>query len=313
MAKSTSRTRGRILSRLTVAALAAALVGTTAGAAQAGEIPFRERTAELKSVSPAPQNAPQNAARGVARAAEEGVRQELYAFAGPKFYWYTPDGKGGYQARDTKNNTTWGTLKFLTHTDRDFDGYTDGIWEWHTDGSLYYQDDLGGRRVGGGWKIYNTLFSPGNLGGAAGYDVLARDASGVLWLYLGYGDGNLTARTKVGSGWGQYTQITGRGDISGDGKADIVARDRSGTLWLYQGTGDRKAPFKGRTKIGGGWNTYNTLVGTGDLDFDGITDLVARDTKGALWRYSGTGNPAVPYNQRVKIGTSGWNQYRIIA
>ncbi|MFJ4876336.1 FG-GAP repeat domain-containing protein [Streptomyces sp. NPDC088745] len=312
MARAISRTRGRILSRLTVAALAAALVGTTAGAAQAGEPPqpsFKERTAELKAVSPAPQQA----ARGVARAAEQGVRQELYAFAGPQFYWYTPNGKGGYQARDTANNTSWGSLKFLTHTDRDSDGYTDGIWEWHQEGSLYYQDDLGGRRVGGGWQIYNQIFSPGNLGGAAGYDVLARDSDGVLWLYLGYGDGNLTARSKVGGGWGQYTQITGRGDITGDAKADIVARDRSGTLWLYQGTGDRNAPFKARTPVGGGWNTYNTIVGTGDLDFDGVTDLIARDTKGALWRYSGTGNPTTPYNQRVLIGTSGWNIYRILA
>ncbi|SEL36216.1 hypothetical protein SAMN05414137_1081, partial [Streptacidiphilus jiangxiensis] len=37
-------------------------------------------------------------------------------------------------------------------------------------------------------------------------------------------------------------------------------RDASGVLWLYQGTGNPAAPFKSRVRVGGGWNTYNTLA-----------------------------------------------------
>lgn len=61
-------------------------------------------------------------------------------------------------------------------------------------------------------------------------------------LYLGYGDGKLTSRTKIGSGWNGYNQIAGQGDLTGDGKAGIVARDGSGVLWLYKGTGSATVP-----------------------------------------------------------------------
>ncbi|WP_331447490.1 VCBS repeat-containing protein [Streptomyces xanthochromogenes] len=133
----------------------------------------------------------------------------------------------------------------------------------------------------------------------------------MLWLYLGYGNGTMTSRIKVGAGWDAYTQIAGKGDLNGDGKADIVARDKAGVLWLYKGTGNYSAPFAPRTKIGGGWNAYNTLVSTGDVDLDGRTDLIARDTNGGLWLYKGTGNAAAPYQARVQIGY-GYNIYRLM-
>ncbi|QNP67793.1 hypothetical protein [Streptomyces genisteinicus] len=63
------------------------------------------------------------------------------------------------------------------------------------------------RKVGGGWQVYNLLTAAGNLAGAPGGDLLARDTSGVLWLYLGKGDGTFTARRKVGGGWQRFTHI----------------------------------------------------------------------------------------------------------
>ncbi|MFD3659948.1 FG-GAP repeat domain-containing protein [Streptomyces sp. NPDC058659] len=86
--------------------------------------------------------------------------------------------------------------------------------------------------------------------------------------------------------------------LSGDGRADITARDKAGVLWLYKGTGDYKAPFAGRTKIGGGWNVYDRLLSLGDSDADGKVDLLARKTTGELLRYSGTGNAARPFTDR---------------
>ncbi|MEU6983688.1 hypothetical protein ABZ946_09685 [Streptomyces sp. NPDC046324] len=63
------------------------------------------------------------------------------------------------------------------------------------------------KRIGGGWQVYNLLIAPGNLTGAPGGDLLARDTSGVLWLYLGKGDGTFTARRKIGGGWQQFTHL----------------------------------------------------------------------------------------------------------
>jgi hypothetical protein len=64
-------------------------------------------------------------------------------------------------------------------------------------------------------------------------DLLARDSSGVLWLYPGNGTGALLPRVKIGSGWNTMTALTGPGDLNGDGRADLLARDSSGVLWFY--------------------------------------------------------------------------------
>ncbi|GHE97147.1 hypothetical protein GCM10014715_61790 [Streptomyces spiralis] len=101
-------------------------------------------------------------------------------------------------------------------------------------------------------------------------------------------------------------------DLTGDGKADLVARDGSGVLWLYKGTGSASAPYAARTKIGGGWNTYNSLTSAGDLTGDGKADLVARDGSGVLWLYKGTGSASAPYAARTKIG-GGWNAYNALS
>ncbi|MFI0747137.1 FG-GAP repeat domain-containing protein, partial [Streptomyces sp. NPDC021224] len=124
---------------------------------------------------------------------------------------------------------------------------------------------LGTRQeVGGGWNTYQELEGAGDVTGDGLADLVARDASGTLWLYAGTGSAAapFAARTKVGSGWGAYTALVGTNDVTGDGRSDLVARDASGTLWLYAGTGSAAAPFAARTKVGSGWGAYTALVGT---------------------------------------------------
>ncbi|GAA0612050.1 VCBS repeat-containing protein [Streptomyces crystallinus] len=308
MAKTTGRTRGRVAARLAAAAVTAALVGTAAPAFAADDHhPVRAwqfKTDTFKApLAAAPQdeefrlNAPVFPLLGVDRAG--------------RGWAYGPDEKGGLSDRERVEDVDFSGLKHGALVDNDADNVPDGFWMADTQGSLFYGGDSS-FRVGGGWNIYDKVLSPGNLGGAQAGDLLARDKSGTLYLYLGYGNGKLTSRYTVGGGWGQYTQIAGNGDLTGDGKADIVARDKAGTLWLYKGTGNHKAPFAQRTKIGGGWNTYNTLLSSGDVDLDGKSDLLARGNDGTLWLYKGTGNAAAPYKQRVKIGNGGWNTYRIL-
>ncbi|MBY8876968.1 VCBS repeat-containing protein [Streptomyces sp. PLK6-54] len=176
---------------------------------------------------------------------------------------------------------------------------------------MYGSSVSSGDVIGSGWQVYNSFVTPGNIGGAAYPDLLARDTGGTLWVYLSYSNGRFTARTKVGAGWQIYNQIAGRGDLNGDGKADIVARDGSGVLWLYKGTGDYHKPFLARTRIGAGWNIYNKILGLGDSNGDGRNDLIARDGSGNLYLYPGTGNAAAPFGPRQKIGTS-WNTYNYL-
>ncbi|MEU1493937.1 VCBS repeat-containing protein [Streptomyces sp. NPDC005776] len=287
MAKISGRLPGRAATRLAAAAITAALVGTGASAfaADVGDAPMY----------------------GIAALDSAGAA-----------YTYTPNGEGGLEAR-TPIGADWlgagaKDIKFVGRVDGNADNLADGRWQTNTAGVLYYgaEDNSDLKNVGHGWGIYDKLVSAGNLGGGEAGDLLGRDASGHLYLYLGYGDGTVTKRYTVGAGWNAYTQLAGNGDLTGDGKNDIVARDKAGVLWLYKGTGNYKAPFTARTKVGSGWNTYNTVFAPGDINLDGTTDLVGRDAAGALYLYEGTGKAASPYGSRVKIGNGGWNTYRLI-
>ncbi|MFG2775333.1 FG-GAP repeat domain-containing protein [Streptomyces sp. NPDC048350] len=301
MANSSGLNTTGILSRVTVAAITAALVATTTSAFAADQPKAAERATAAPSAS----------AFNTESAADAPINALYGVNSGGDLYAYVPNGEGGLDSRSF-NGYGWNYTKHMTQVDHDADGSSDAIWSV-TNGNLEHtpwgEDPV---TIGGGWGIYNKVTSAGNLAGAGADDLLARDTSGRLYLYLGYGNGKLTSRKLVGSGWGQYNQITGKGDLTGDGKADIVARDGSGNLYLYKGTGSSTAPFAGRVKIGSGWNMFNNLVSVGDIDFDGITDLIARDTAGALYLYKGTGNASGVFKPRVKIGSSGWNTYRLL-
>ncbi|MFD0142316.1 MULTISPECIES: N-acetylmuramoyl-L-alanine amidase [unclassified Streptomyces] len=165
-------------------------------------------------------------------------------------------------------------------------------------------------RVGSGWNMFNAITPMTALRADGTGDMVARDSSGVLWYYQGTGNPSspFKARLKTGGGWQIYDRIVGARDLSGDSIPDLVAREKSGVLWFYKGTGNPASPFAARVKVGAGWQTYNQLVSTGDLNADGKADLVARDTAGTLWFYKGTGSTTAPYAARVKVG-AGWQSY----
>ncbi|MER5962033.1 FG-GAP-like repeat-containing protein [Streptomyces sp. NPDC002057] len=185
-------------------------------------------------------------------------------------------------------------------------------------GGVLWRDDLRDRPVDGtitsarrtqagwGWQIYKQVEAVGDIAGDAVGDVVAADASGVLWHYLGKGDGTFAPRVRIGGGWGVYDKLTGGSDLNGDGRADLLATDTSGVLWLYKGTGSATAPFAARARVGGGWGVYNQVTSVGNITGTAAGDLVARDTSGVLWLYQGNGTGGVA--PRVRIG-GGWNAF----
>ncbi|MFB6622112.1 FG-GAP repeat domain-containing protein [Streptomyces sp. NPDC056374] len=190
---------------------------------------------------------------------------------------------------------------------------------WRTD-LIYRPIDSWGRidegspksLLGSGWNIYDRIEAAGNLGGSAVGDLLARDKSGVLWLYQGTGTGSFATRVKVGNGWNTYDKITAGSDLTGDGRTDALATDRTGVLWLYSGTGNVKSPFTTRKKIGGGWGDYNDITATGNLAGGPAGDLVARDKAGTLWQYLGKGDGTFAPRTRIGGGWNSWNGFDAI-
>ncbi|MBZ4317905.1 VCBS repeat-containing protein [Streptomyces sp. SCA2-4] len=231
-----------------------------------------------------------------------------------KFYFYDVDGKGGFKPRQLGGGN-WKAITQSAWVDRDADGRQDG--NYYVEGNDLKFIGMAGRArnvVPGFGHFYDKILAPGNLAGSRQSDLLARSKrDGHLQLWVMKEDGTFSGQTFIGGKeWAQYTDITGRGDLTGDGKTDIVGKDRNGVLWLHKGTGNAKKPFEARTKVGGGWNKYTKVFSNGDLNGDGRSDLLAVDGKGALWLYKGTGKAAAPFKAPVKIGNSGWNQYRLV-
>ena len=149
---------------------------------------------------------------------------------------------------------------------------------------------------------FSAVLAAGDFTGDGKPDILARENTGILWLYPGNGRGGWLARKQVGSGWNAFTSIVAPGDFNGDRRADVLARDASGALWLYPGDG--RGGWLPRTKVGSGWNGFTAVVGAGDNNGDGKADVLARDTSGVLWLYPGNGRGS--WFARTKAG-SGWN------
>ncbi|NML50213.1 VCBS repeat-containing protein [Streptomyces sp. R302] len=164
------------------------------------------------------------------------------------------DGKGGFHPR-TKVGGGWQTYTKLAGGKDLNEDNGDDLVAVDTAGRLFFYGSSGlvdapykpRKQIGTGWGIYNQLTAVGNVGGASGADLVARDASGMLWLYLGKGDGTFTARKPIGGGWQVYGQITGAGDVDHDGRNDLLAHDPvTKRVYLYSGTGDWRRPFRTR-------------------------------------------------------------------
>lgn len=232
-------------------------------------------------------------------------------------YDYEPTGTGGWQAR-VDMGAGYAVASAFVQANVSDSGKGNDVY-YRVGGSLYYTAERGSdtKLLGTGWDAYNLILSVGNMGGSVQPDLLARDTSGVIWLYQGKPDGTLQTRIRMknSTGWNGMSVIAGRGDYTGDGLADLVTRNSSGNLLIYPGTGSATADAVLGTTITAattGWNDYVSVFSTGDNNGDGKTDLIAVDAAGALWLYKGTGSTTGPFSARVQIGTSGWTAYNAL-
>jgi hypothetical protein len=150
------------------------------------------------------------------------------------------------------------------------------------------------RPAGGKWTQITQLIAPGDFDGDGKPDVLTEAADGTLWFRGGMGsvDPAFGTAAKIGWGWNIYSSVVAGGDLNGDKHPDLLGIKPDGTLWFYAGTGavnPSDSGYRPGIKIGWGWDTFRDVLGVGDLNGDGRSDLLAYRSDGSSVFYAGTG------------------------
>ncbi|MEV1063133.1 trypsin-like serine protease [Streptomyces sp. NPDC050263] len=126
--------------------------------------------------------------------------------------WLYPGKGNGTFGTRVKVGSGWGVMTITGKGDYTGDGKADllardsagALWVYPGRGTA--SGAFGTRvKVGTGWT-YNAYAATGDINGDGKADLLARDTSGVLWLYQGRGTASapFSARVKVGTGWGAF-------------------------------------------------------------------------------------------------------------
>ncbi|WP_406178483.1 FG-GAP-like repeat-containing protein [Streptomyces canus] len=260
-----------------------------------------------------------SAARGLLTAAWDGKDSAGRLVTNGTYTWTVTaqpaDGQGAALTLSGTVKVTAGAA--APHDYAGKDGIGD-VLTLNSSGGLTFQQGDGkgafsGKVSASGWPTSVRAVPFGDLSGDRCNDVLVRLSSGALRLYkpgCGAALKPSTPYTSLGtSGWNQYDVLTAPGDVTKDGLPDLIARNTStGAVYLYKGTSSGK--LSARVKLYDNWKTYKKIVGVGDLDGDGIGDLLAQDKSNNLYRYYGKGNGT--FSARVKVFTNWGGSYNVI-
>ncbi|WP_164712313.1 FG-GAP-like repeat-containing protein [Trueperella bialowiezensis] len=156
---------------------------------------------------------------------------------------------------------------------------------YHSTGSALY----GGYQIGKGWHSMTAMVPVSDWDGDGRPDILARTSDGRLLLYPTRGAGSWGTVRQIGQRWNGMDIILSPGDLTSDRHADVIAREKdTGLLYLYPGNG--RGGFLPPQKIGYGWTDFVNIASFGDMNGDGIPDIIGQHNNGRLYLYPGMGN-----------------------
>ena len=216
--------------------------------------------------------------------------------------WVVPgDGAGGLQPR-IGGWSRFADAQWLALGGQLSDGRRPDLVAWHADGVLRVVPHSGRRNLGRSvdtgitLRRTNLLLNVGDWNGDGHGDLMARRASGAMWLYAGRGGDRFAAPAVAATGWSWASNVTAAGDVTGDGYPDLMGQDSTGAVRVYPNDhrGGFRASHVARRAAEG-----DRLVGVGLYDRDGSADAVFRRSDGSLWLWTGDGGGRLVTNRAV--------------
>jgi len=171
---------------------------------------------------------------------------------------------------------------------------------------------LASRVSWGSFSGYNVILQT-DLNRDGYQDFILRNSStgAVYWEHY-VPSSSSWSKTQIFSNWATRTRTVAPGDVTGDYLPDLLSVDSGGTLWIYPGKGN--GTFATPVKVSTGWNQYNALLGHGDFNGDGKTDLIARNkSTGYVYLYRGTGQAGSgAFSSRIQVRTWSTTTYNTL-
>jgi len=201
------------------------------------------------------------------------------------------------------------TYSIIGQRDFDGDGNADLLWR-DTDGNLYLwfmkgltlSSSAGIGHVSASWSIKGT----GDFNGDGMSDVLWQNTAGNVAIWLMNGS-QITSSVSLGT----VPPSTTWNIVATDASGHIFWQDAAGDVAFWQVSGGQLASSTGIGNVPGNWQ----IVGVGDFNGDGNTDILFRDTNTgtvAIWFLnsagqfqSGAGVAAVPTSTTWTIAETG--------